>query len=90
METSYQSLAAEVRSQLEAIDSRSFPRGPHLPVGVGLAHNRLSRIALFSRDANMMGAKKRVGSSLFWCDDETSICYHGESDPQCVGIEDEK
>ena len=88
--------AANLQEQLSAIESGSFPRGPHVGTnGDNLAWEvcanwRLSEPVTAACDE---GCKYKFCSISGWavesfCDEVTGICYHGEEDQQCIGIAD--
>eukprot|EP00797_Seminavis_robusta_P004991 Sro1328_g263170.1 Spore coat protein (372) ;mRNA; r:7193-8308 len=88
--------AEDVRAQLEAIDSGTFPRGPFVGVHGDnepwepCADWRLTEPNRTSCAEECMyyGCSMPDWTVESYCDEETGKCYHGNYDEQCRGVFD--
>lgn len=83
----------QVRSQLEAIDAGTFPRGPHLDVGVEPFETCVDwrseepPASVCERECNYKGCLHPGWVLPSFCEEATGTCYHGDYDVQCEGID---
>lgn len=85
---------AEIRIQLDAIDAGTFPRGPHLEVGVEPQELCVDWRSTepFKKEC-FLGCKYEGCHETGWivpsfCDVNSGVCSHGNAEPKCANVPD--